>query len=76
MSKSIQPKGIFFTRPTGNHYTNTRKEFEEAAKKVFEMYTKKKIKIKIFKRYALKDVIKAHKDLQARKIIGPAIIVP
>ena len=76
VSKSIQPKGIFFTRPTGNHYTNTRKEFEEAAKKVFEMYTKKKIKIKIFKRYALKDVIKAHKDLQARKIIGPAIIIP
>ncbi len=76
VSKSIQPKNIYFTRPTGNHYINSRKEYEEASKKVFEMYIKKKIKIKIFKKYALKDVVKAHKDLAARKIIGPAILVP
>ncbi len=76
INKSIQPKGLYFTRPSGNHYTQTRRELEEAANKVFKMYKDKKIKIKIFKKYPLSMVIEAHKDLEGRKITGPAIIVP
>ena len=34
------------------------------------------VKIDIFKKYSLEDVVNAHKDLEGRKIIGPAIIVP
>ena len=34
------------------------------------------VKIKIFKQYKLEEVAQAHKDLEARKIIGPAIIIP
>ncbi len=34
------------------------------------------IKIKIFKKYKLEDVAEAHKDLESRKIIGPAVIIP
>ena len=34
------------------------------------------VKVKIFKKYKLEDVVQAHKDLEARKIIGPAIIIP
>jgi len=33
-------------------------------------------KIKIFKKYKLEEVIKAHQDLEGRKILGPAVIVP
>ena len=29
-----------------------------------------------FKKYKLEEVIQAHKDLEGRKILGPAIIVP
>ena len=36
----------------------------------------KKKTIDIFKKYSLEDVVNAHKDLEGRKIIGPAIIVP
>ena len=35
-----------------------------------------KVKIKIFKKYKLEEVIQAHKDLEGRKILGPAVIVP
>ena len=35
-----------------------------------------KVKIEIFKKYKLEEVVQAHKDLEARKIIGPAIIIP
>ena len=35
-----------------------------------------KVKIKIFKEYPLSDVKKAHQDLEARNIIGPALLIP
>ena len=35
-----------------------------------------KLKIKIFKKYKLEEVIQAHQDLEGRKILGPAVIVP
>ena len=42
-----------------------------------KMYFKKgKVKIEIFKKYKLEEVVQAHKDLESRKIIGPAIIIP
>ena len=34
-----------------------------------------KIKIRIAKRYNLKDANQAHADLEARKLTGPAILV-
>ena len=76
VGKLIAPKGLFLTRPSIAHYTATRTELDEAANKLFEMVKQKKVKIDIFKKYSLNDVINAHRDLEARKIIGPAIIVP
>ena len=35
-----------------------------------------KIKIKIFEKYKLADAKKAHEDLEARKLTGPAILIP
>ena len=43
---------------------------------MFEKISSGKVKIKIFKKYKLEDVIQAHKDLEGRKILGPAVIVP
>ena len=76
VGKLIAPKGLYLTRPSIAHYTATREELDEAANKLFEMVKTQKIKINIFKKYSLKDTIMAHKDLEGRKIIGPAIIVP
>ena len=76
VGKLIAPKGLFLTRPSIAHYTATREELDEAANKLFEMVKQEKVKIDIFKKYSLNDVINAHRDLEARKIIGPAIIVP
>ena len=43
---------------------------------MFEKINSAKIKIKIFKKYKLEEVIQAHQDLEGRKILGPAVIVP
>ena len=76
VGKLIAPKGLYLTRPSIAHYTSTRKELDEAANKLFEMVKSKKVKVKLFKKYALNEVVQAHKDLEGRKIIGPAIISP
>ena len=76
VKKMIQPKSLFFTRPTMFHYLGTKNELNEGADKLFEKIKLGKIKIEIFKKYKLEDVVQAHKDLEARKIIGPAIIIP
>lgn len=74
--KMIQPKSLYFTRPTMFHYLAKKDELKEATEKLFEKIKLGKIKVKIFKKYHLEDVVLAHKDLESRKIIGPAVIIP
>ena len=73
---SIQPKGIYFTRPSMWHYLSTRDEIQEGADKLFEKIRLGKIKIEIFKKYRLDEAAQAHKDLESRKITGPAVLIP
>ena len=74
--KMIQPKGLYFTRPSMGQYLGTKDEIKEGADKLFEKIKLGQIKVEIFKKYKLEDAIQAHEDLEARKIIGPAIIIP
>jgi len=76
VKKSIQPKGLYFTRPSMWHYLSTRDEIQEGANKLFESIKLGKIKIEIFKKYRLDDVAQAHLDLESRKIKGAAVIIP
>ena len=76
VGKLIAPKGLFLTRPSIAHYTATREELDEAASKLFEMIKSKKVVVNLYKKYSLNEVVQAHKDLEGRKIIGPAIIIP
>ena len=74
--KMLQPKGLFFVRPSMQQYLSTKEELEKAASTMFEKIKSGKIKIKIFKKYKLEDIVQAHKDLEGRKILGPAVIIP
>ena len=74
--KSLQPKGLYFIRPSMQHFLSSRDEIDEAAKILFEKVESGKIKIEIFKKYKLENVVEAHKDLENRKILGPAVIIP
>ena len=76
ITKYISPKSLFFSRPTLGHYISARKDLVEATDKLFEQLKYGKVKIEIYKKYKLAEVIQAHKDLESRKIIGPAIIIP
>ena len=74
--KMLQPKGLFFVRPSMGQYLHTREELNEASKVLFEKISSGKVKIDIFKKYKLDDVVQAHIDLESRKITGAAVIIP
>tara|TARA_B100001121_G_C18677283_1_gene616843 strand:- start:1009 stop:1980 length:972 start_codon:yes stop_codon:yes gene_type:complete len=74
--KLIQPKGLYFTRPSMQQYLSTKEELNEASKILFEKVTSGKVKVKIFREYKLENIVDAHKELEGRKILGPAVIIP
>jgi len=76
VTKMLQPKGLFFVRPSMGQYLHTSEELSEASKVLFEKISSGKVKIDIFKKYKLEDIQQAHIDLENRKIIGPAVIIP
>ena len=76
IKKHINTKGLFFTRPSIAHYTVTRKELEDAAAIVFDAILTGKFKVDIFKKFSLSEVQKAHEELEARLLKGPAVILP
>jgi NADPH2:quinone reductase len=76
IKKDINAKGLFFTRPSIAHYTVKREELVESAKKVFDAILTKKFNVEISKKYSLDNVAQAHKDLEARRLTGPAVIIP
>ena len=76
VTKMIQPKGLYLTRPSMGQYLGTKKELDEASKMLFEKIGSGKVKINIFKKYKLDDVFRAHKELESRVITGPSIIIP
>ena len=76
IKRDINAKGLFFTRPSIAHYTVERDELIESAKKVFEAILTKKFSVEISKRYSLQNAGQAHKDLEARLLTGPAVIIP
>ena len=74
--KMLQPKGLFFVRPSMGQYLHTREELDEASNTLFEKINSAKVKVEIFKKYKLDDIKQAHIDMESRKIIGPAVIIP
>jgi NADPH2:quinone reductase len=70
-----QKGSLFVTRPTLVTYTATRADLLTSAKALFEVVGSGAVKIEINQRYALKDAVQAHKDLEARKTTGSTILM-
>ena len=74
--KDIQPKGLYLTRPSIAQYFTNREELQDGADSIFEKIKFGKIKIRISQKYKLAEAKQAHTDLEARKLTGPAILIP
>mgnify|MGYP001551585614 CR=1 FL=1 len=64
---------LFLTRPASADYIADPAERNALAGELFEHVAAGRIKVDISKRYELSDAIQAHRDIEARKIIGSAI---
>jgi len=67
---------LYVTRPTLFSYNSTREQLLKSAEQVFNMVKNGNIAIKIGAKYALKDAVQAHKDLESRKTSGCVLLIP
>jgi len=71
-----QKGSLYVTRPMLHTYTASRADLEATSKELFDVVLAGKVKIRIDRRYALKDVAQAHRDLEARRTTGSSILLP
>jgi len=74
---TLAAKGsIYVTRPTLFTHIATRDAVQAMGDELFAMVSSGQVKIRIDKRYALADVAESHRDLQARRLLGSAVLLP
>lgn len=64
---------LFLTRPASADYLADPADKAALASELFEHVAQGRIRVDISKRYELADAVQAHRDLEARRIIGSAI---
>jgi NADPH2:quinone reductase len=67
---------LFFTRPSLAHYTAVPAELRALADSFFSVVADGTVQIHINQRYALSELVQAHRDLEARKTTGSTVITP
>ncbi|EKE78500.1 quinone oxidoreductase family protein [Oceanibaculum indicum] len=73
----LSAKGsLFLTRPTMMTYTAKREDLLAMSAELFDIVKSGKVKIDINQTYPMKDVVKAHQDLEARKTTGSTVFLP
>jgi len=70
----LGPKNIKLLRPVLFNYITTPEELETYTKELFELISSGKVKVKVHEEYPLKDVARAHSDLEGRKTMGKLIL--
>ena len=74
---TLAAKGsIYVTRPTLFTHIATREATQAMGDELFGMVASGQVKIRIDKRYALADAAQAHRDLEARQLLGSAVLLP
>ncbi|GGO65996.1 quinone oxidoreductase family protein [Bowmanella pacifica] len=76
LSELTRRGSLFITRPRLFDYVAKRQDLESMSQELFAMVQQGKLQPLIGQRYALADAAQAHKDLEARKLTGSAILLP
>ena len=67
---------LYITRPSLAPHTEKRENLLEIAGDLMKMVSSGKVSIEIDQRYALADVVQAHRDLEGRKTTGSTVLLP
>ena len=72
----LHRKSIIVTRPTLRTWIAARADYEAAAAAFFDAVISGKVSAEVNRRYALRDVRRAHEELESRATVGAAVIIP
>ena len=70
----MQKGSLYVTRPTLGTHTATRESVEDMTRELFDVVTSGQVAIDVARRYPLERAADAHRDLEARKTTGSAIL--
>ena len=67
---------LFLTRPTAGDYLTSPKARRQAARELFTLIRRRKIRVVIGQRFPLSEAARAHAALEARRTFGSTVLVP
>ena len=67
---------LYVTRPTLGTYVAKREDLLAGARELFDLVARGVITIHVNQRYPLREVARAHMDLEARKTTGSTVLLP
>ncbi|MDR7267619.1 NADPH2:quinone reductase [Pelomonas saccharophila] len=74
---TLAAKGsLYVTRPTLFTHIATHEATQAMGDELFGMVASGQVKIRIDQRYALSDAARSHRDLEARQLLGSAVLLP
>jgi len=76
LSELASRHSLYVTRPVLFDFIDTRERLLAASKELFSVIADGTVGIRINQRYALKDAVAAHLDLEARKTTGSTVLLP
>jgi NADPH2:quinone reductase len=74
---ALSAKGsLYLTRPTLFAYTATREDLLASAAALFDVVLKGAVRVEVGQTYPLREVARAHADLEARRTVGSTVLIP
>jgi NADPH:quinone reductase len=67
---------LFITRPTLGTYIARREDLLAGARELFGLIARGAIHVQVNQRYPLREVARAHRDLEGRKTTGSTVLLP
>jgi NADPH2:quinone reductase len=67
---------LFLTRPSLGTYTARREDLLATAEELFAVVRLGAVRIEASRTYPLREAAQAHRDLEARRTSGPAVLIP
>ncbi|MBO9354209.1 zinc-binding dehydrogenase [Bordetella petrii] len=72
----LHAKSLTVCRPTLKNFVGTRPELLDSARQYAQAVQAGQIRAAVARRYALADAAQAHADLEARRTVGAAVLIP
>jgi NADPH2:quinone reductase len=75
-AKLSEKGSLYMARTTLAHFTATRDELLARTGALFAMIAEGRLKLRIARRYPLAEAPQAHRDMEARKLVGKLLLIP